>query len=316
MFWRRARTPGPSPDLRHRQGGRRQVDRRHRARAASPRAGGCARSSPSWPARSASGRRSTAAGAPSRRSSSPTNLFTISDRSPAGHGGVPAGQDRGGRGRCSARAGCFRPSRWPRRGCASCSASASCGSWPSTSGAPTAADVYDLVIVDSPAAGHGVGILRTPRTFAEIARVGPIAHQAGAIAATIADPDFTAVIAVATAEEMPVNETLWLRDALAEEQLALEATIVNALLSAALQRARAHRAGEGAQARQAAAHRRGAGRGAVRARAHAGPARAARPAARGARPPSSSSCPTCSRRPWDGRSSTSSPIRSRPVWPR
>ena len=39
------------------------------------------------------------------------------------------------------------------------------------------ADAYDLVIVDSPAAGHGVGILRTPRTFAEIARVGPIAHQ-------------------------------------------------------------------------------------------------------------------------------------------
>jgi anion-transporting ArsA/GET3 family ATPase len=89
-------------------------------------------------------------------------------------------------------------------------------------------EVYDLVIVDSPAAGHGVGILRTPRTFAEIARVGPIAHQAGVIAATIADRAFTAVIAVATAEEMPVNETLWLRDALAEEQLTLDATIVNA----------------------------------------------------------------------------------------
>ncbi len=90
------------------------------------------------------------------------------------------------------------------------------------------ADVYDLVIVDSPAAGHGVGILRTPRTFADIARVGPIAYQAGVIAATIADREFTAVIAVATAEEMPVNETLWLRDALAEEQLTLDATIVNA----------------------------------------------------------------------------------------
>jgi anion-transporting ArsA/GET3 family ATPase len=89
-------------------------------------------------------------------------------------------------------------------------------------------DVYDLVIVDAPAAGHGVGILRTPRTFADIARVGPIAHQAGVIAATIADPSFTAVIAVAAAEEMPVNETLWLRDALAEDQLTLEATIVNA----------------------------------------------------------------------------------------
>jgi anion-transporting ArsA/GET3 family ATPase len=90
------------------------------------------------------------------------------------------------------------------------------------------ADVYDLVIVDSPAAGHGVGILRTPRTFAEIARVGPIAHQGRTIAATIADPAFTAVVAVTTAEEMPVNETLWLRDALAAEQLELEAVIVNA----------------------------------------------------------------------------------------
>ena len=91
------------------------------------------------------------------------------------------------------------------------------------------AHAYDLVIVDSPAAGHGIGILRTPRTFAEIARVGPIAHQARTIAATIADPAFTSVIAVATAEEMPVNETLWLRDALAEEDLPLDAVIVNAL---------------------------------------------------------------------------------------
>jgi anion-transporting ArsA/GET3 family ATPase len=90
------------------------------------------------------------------------------------------------------------------------------------------AEVYDVVIVDSPAAGHGVGILRTPRTFSEIARVGPIAHQAGTIAATIADPTFTAVVAVATAEEMPVNETLWLRDALADDGLILDATIVNA----------------------------------------------------------------------------------------
>src|SRR5664279_6137849 len=91
------------------------------------------------------------------------------------------------------------------------------------------AEPYDLVIVDSPAAGHGVGILRTPRTFAEIARVGPIAHQARTIAATIADRDFTAVIAVATAAEMPVSETLWLRDALAEDDIPLDAVIVNAL---------------------------------------------------------------------------------------
>jgi anion-transporting ArsA/GET3 family ATPase len=89
------------------------------------------------------------------------------------------------------------------------------------------ADPYDLVIVDAPASGHGVAILRTPRTFAEIARVGPIAHHGRAIASTIADHAFTGVLAVATPEEMPVNETLWLRDALAREELELDAVIVN-----------------------------------------------------------------------------------------
>jgi anion-transporting ArsA/GET3 family ATPase len=88
---------------------------------------------------------------------------------------------------------------------------------------------YDLVVVDSPAAGHGIGILRTPRTFAEIARVGPIAHQGRTIAATIADREFTAVVAVASAEEMPVNETLWMRDLLEKEELPLNEVIVNAL---------------------------------------------------------------------------------------
>jgi len=91
------------------------------------------------------------------------------------------------------------------------------------------ADVYDVVIVDSPAAGHGLGILRTPKTFAEIARVGPIAHQAQTISATIADRGFTSVIAVCTASEMPVSETLWLSEALRADGLDLDAVIVNAL---------------------------------------------------------------------------------------
>ena len=91
---------------------------------------------------------------------------------------------------------------------------------------------YDLVIVDAPATGHGVGLLRTPKTFAEIARVGPIAHQGRTIADTIADREFTGVIAVATPEEMPVNETLALADELARDELALDLVIVNALYPA------------------------------------------------------------------------------------
>src|SRR5436305_7823874 len=88
---------------------------------------------------------------------------------------------------------------------------------------------YDFVVVDAPATGHGVGILRTPRTFAEIARVGPIARQGRKIAATIVDREFTGIVAVATPEEMPVNETLALQDALSRDELALDAMIVNAL---------------------------------------------------------------------------------------
>jgi anion-transporting ArsA/GET3 family ATPase len=89
---------------------------------------------------------------------------------------------------------------------------------------------YDLVVVDAPASGHGVGILRTPTTFAGIARVGPIAHQARTIAATIADQGFTGVVAVATPEEMPVNETLALEAALHELGLELDAVVVNGML--------------------------------------------------------------------------------------
>jgi anion-transporting ArsA/GET3 family ATPase len=88
---------------------------------------------------------------------------------------------------------------------------------------------YDFVVVDAPATGHGLGILRTPRRFAEIARVGPIARQGRAIATTIADRRFTAVVAVATPEEMAVNETLALRTALRREQLDLDLVVVNAL---------------------------------------------------------------------------------------
>ena len=88
---------------------------------------------------------------------------------------------------------------------------------------------YDLVVVDAPATGHGLAILQTPKTFAEIARVGPIAHQGRTIATTIADPTFTAVVAVARAEEMPVTETLLLRDALARDGMALHDVVVNAV---------------------------------------------------------------------------------------
>ena len=76
---------------------------------------------------------------------------------------------------------------------------------------------YDLVIVDAPATGHGLGLLRTPKTFGEIARVGPVKRQADTVYDFITDTNLTAVIAVAWPEEMPVNETLDLQRRLKDE---------------------------------------------------------------------------------------------------
>ena len=89
---------------------------------------------------------------------------------------------------------------------------------------------YDLVIVDAPATGHSVGMLTAPRTFADLARVGPIAGQGRAIHDTVTDSRHTGVVAVALPEEMPVNETLMLRDTLKRElRLKLDRIVVNGL---------------------------------------------------------------------------------------
>jgi anion-transporting ArsA/GET3 family ATPase len=90
---------------------------------------------------------------------------------------------------------------------------------------------YDLVVLDAPATGHGLAMLRAPSTFASVARVGPIAHQGGEIASFLEDPRQTAVVAVSTAEEMPVTETLELRTQVrAQVGLDLALVVVNAVV--------------------------------------------------------------------------------------
>ncbi len=69
---------------------------------------------------------------------------------------------------------------------------------------------YDLVVVDAPATGHGVAFLQTPRTFANVARVGPMASQAETLDAFLTNHRRTGVAIVSLPEEMPVNETAML----------------------------------------------------------------------------------------------------------
>lgn len=89
---------------------------------------------------------------------------------------------------------------------------------------------YDLVIVDAPATGHGVGFLQTPRTFASIARVGPIHSQAQTLDRFITDHEHTGTAIVALPEEMPVNESVALeRDLRDEVGVAVDRVYLNGL---------------------------------------------------------------------------------------
>jgi anion-transporting ArsA/GET3 family ATPase len=89
---------------------------------------------------------------------------------------------------------------------------------------------YDLVIVDAPATGHGIGFLQTPRTFAAIARVGPIHSQAQQLDRLITDQEHTGVAIVALPEEMPVNESATLeRDLLDDVGVAVDRVYMNGL---------------------------------------------------------------------------------------
>ncbi|HMD51753.1 MAG TPA: ArsA-related P-loop ATPase [Solirubrobacteraceae bacterium] len=90
---------------------------------------------------------------------------------------------------------------------------------------------YDLVVLDAPATGHALGMLRSPQTFGAIARVGPVASQARQVRELLEDPSRSGYLAVALGSEMAVTETIELQEGL-RSQLGreLDAVVMNALL--------------------------------------------------------------------------------------
>ncbi|MEX2447844.1 MAG: ArsA family ATPase [Solirubrobacterales bacterium] len=104
---------------------------------------------------------------------------------------------------------------------------------------------YDLVIVDAPATGHGIGFLQTPRTFAGIARVGPIHSQAKQLDRLIVDQEHTGTAIVSLPEEMPVNETAALEaDLRSEVGVAVDRVYLNGLYPERFSHAEADRLAE------------------------------------------------------------------------
>ncbi|MFV2073446.1 MAG: ArsA family ATPase [Thermoanaerobaculales bacterium] len=88
----------------------------------------------------------------------------------------------------------------------------------------------DVVILDAPASGHGIAWMAAPQLVAEVISSGPIGHLAAEITTFIEDAERFGTVVVTTAEEMPVQESLELLEAM-EKRLGRrpELVVANAL---------------------------------------------------------------------------------------
>jgi anion-transporting ArsA/GET3 family ATPase len=67
--------------------------------------------------------------------------------------------------------------------------------------------LYDLIVVDAPATGHGVTFLDVPRVAVSAVRTGPLRQHTERVEALIEDPERTVLLPVTLAEELPTRET-------------------------------------------------------------------------------------------------------------
>lgn len=93
-----------------------------------------------------------------------------------------------------------------------------------------AAPAIDTVVLDAPATGHGIYLLNAARLVSEAITEGPVFNLAGEVAEFVGDRDKSALVLVTQAEEMPVQEAMELRQALADEfEREPELLVVNGL---------------------------------------------------------------------------------------
>lgn len=87
---------------------------------------------------------------------------------------------------------------------------------------------FDVVILDAPATGHGLDMLRVPKTIIELSAPGVLRTDAERAWAQFRDPVQSGVVVVSLAEEMPANESIELCTVLDRElHLPLAALVVN-----------------------------------------------------------------------------------------
>lgn len=90
---------------------------------------------------------------------------------------------------------------------------------------------FDVVLLDAPATGHGLDMLRVPKVIVDVVPPGILRRDADRAWAMFRDASKTAVVVVTLPEDMPVNETVELIDGV-EDELGLHVSqvIVNGML--------------------------------------------------------------------------------------
>jgi len=92
---------------------------------------------------------------------------------------------------------------------------------------------YDLILLDGPASGHAVAMLRIPDAIKSAMPKGPLARDAALARALLSDEKQTAVVLVTLPEELPARETSTLARDIRELRMPLGPLIVNAMPPAA-----------------------------------------------------------------------------------
>ena len=88
---------------------------------------------------------------------------------------------------------------------------------------------YDLVILDGPASGHAVAMLRIPEAVASAMPKGPLARDALLARALLTDAQKTAAVIVTLPEDLPARETMTLARDLRGLRIPLGPLVVNAM---------------------------------------------------------------------------------------
>ena len=90
---------------------------------------------------------------------------------------------------------------------------------------------FDVVILDAPATGHGLDMLRVPKVIVDVVPPGLLRRDAERAWKMFQDPVTCAVVLVTLPEEMPTSETIELAHALRDElKLPIGKIVVNAVL--------------------------------------------------------------------------------------